>query len=74
MLLYESMTHAEKALVRAGRDAEVMRLRRTFQETMRPSLVDAIEGLTDRTVVSFMSANDIDPDAAAEIFVMDRAV
>jgi hypothetical protein len=24
--------------------------------------------------VSFMSANDIDPDAAAEIFVIDRAV
>ena len=40
---------------------------------MRPSLVEAVEGLTERTVVTFMSANDIDPDAAAEIFVMDRA-
>jgi hypothetical protein len=49
-------------------------MRRTFQETMRPSLVAAVEGLTDRRVVSFMSANDIDPDAAAEIFVMDRPV
>ena len=41
---------------------------------MRPSLIEAIEGLTDRTVVSFMSANDIDPDAAAEIFLMDRPI
>ena len=74
VLLHDSMTHAEKTLVRAGRPAEVLQMRRTFQETMRPSLVEAVEGLTDRTVVSFMSANDIDPDAAAEIFVMDRAV
>jgi uncharacterized protein YbcI len=68
------MTHAEKTLVRAGRPAEVLQMRRTFQETMRPSLIEAVEGLTDRTVVSFMSANDVDPDAAAEIFVMDRAI
>jgi uncharacterized protein YbcI len=74
VLLHESMTHAEKTLVEAGKHAEVLQIRRTFQETMRPSLVEAVEGLTERTVVSFMSANDIDPDAAAEVFVMDRAV
>ena len=74
VLLHESMTHAEKSLVKAGKHAEVLQMRRTFQETMRPSLVAAVEGLTGRTVMSFMSANHIDPDAAAEIFVMDRAV
>ena len=74
VLLHDSMTHAEKTLVRAGRSAEVLQMRRTFQETMRPSLIEAVEGLTDRTVVSFMSANDIEPDTAAEIFMMDGAV
>ena len=74
VLLHDSMTHAEKSLAQAGKHAEVLQMRRTFQETMRPSLVEAVEGLTDRTVVSFMSANDIAPDAAAEIFVMDRPV
>jgi len=74
VLLHDSMTHAEKTLVRAGRPAEVLQMRRTFQETMRPSLIEAVEELTDRSVVAFMSANDVDPDAAAEIFVMDRAV
>ena len=74
VLLHDSMTHAEKTLVQAGKHAEVLQIRRTFQETMRPSLVEAVEGLTERTVVTFMSANDIEPDAAAEIFVMDRAV
>ena len=74
VLLHDSMTHAEKTLAQAGKHAEVLQIRRTFQETMRPSLIEAVEGLTDRTVVSFMSANDVDPDAAAEIFVIDRAV
>src|SRR4051794_38410572 len=41
---------------------------------MRPSLIEAVEGLTERTVVTFMSAHDTEPDAAAEIFVLDRAV
>src|SRR3954453_10966390 len=74
VLLHDSMTHAEKTLVQAGKHAEVLQIRRTFQETMRPSLVEAVEGLTERTVVTFMSPNDIEPDAAAEIFVLDRAV
>jgi uncharacterized protein YbcI len=74
VLLHETMTHAENTLAQAGRHKEVLRVRRTFQETMQPALVTAVETLTDRTVVSFMSANGIDPDAAAEIFVMDRPV
>ena len=68
------MTKGEKSLVHAGKAAEVLQIRRTFQETMRPELVEAVERLTKRNVVSFMSANDIDPDAAAEIFLLDRAL
>jgi uncharacterized protein YbcI len=74
VLLHDSMTQAERSLVHAGKKAEVLLIRRTFQETMRPALVGAVESLTERRVVSFMSANALDPDAAAEIFVLDRAV
>ncbi len=74
VLMHDSMTHAEQTLARAGKEEEVLRIRRNFQETMQPSLVEAVESLTERKVVTFMSANAIDPDAAAEIFVMDRAV
>jgi uncharacterized protein YbcI len=74
VLLHDSMTHGERSLVQAGKEAEVLQIRRTFQETMRPSLVDAVESLTERRVVSFMSANAVDPDAAAEIFVLDQAI
>lgn len=74
VLLHDSMTRAEKTLVQAGKNDEVLRLRRTFQETMRPALIEAVERLSERTVVSFMSTNDVERDAAAEIFVMDRPV
>jgi uncharacterized protein YbcI len=74
VLLHDSLTKAERALVQAGRDAEVLQLRRTFQETMRVDLVAAVERLTEGKVQAFMSANHIAPDTAAEIFLMDRDV
>jgi uncharacterized protein YbcI len=52
VLLQDSVTHAEQTLAQAGKEAEVLRIRRSFQETMRPSLVAAIEGLTERNVVT----------------------
>lgn len=74
VLLQDNMTKGEKSLVHAGKGAEVLQIRRTFQETMRAELVEAVERLTRRNVVSFMSANDVDPDAAAEIFLLDQAI
>jgi|SRR5690348_1778239 uncharacterized protein YbcI len=74
VLLRDGMTTAERSLVRAGREAEVQRLRRAFQDTMKADLVDTVERLTSGKVVAFMSANHSAPDVAAEIFVMDGAV
>jgi uncharacterized protein YbcI len=74
VLLRDNMTKGEKSLVHAGKAAEVLQIRRTFQETMRAELVEAVERLTKRNVVSFMSANDVNPDAAAEIFLLDQAI
>jgi uncharacterized protein YbcI len=74
VVLRESMTQGERALVRGGKTAEVLQLRRAFQDTMSGDLVAVVEGLTERTVQAFMSANHIDPDAAAEIFLLDGEV
>jgi hypothetical protein len=41
---------------------------------MSGELVAVVEGLTERTVQAFMSANHIEPDAAAEIFLLDGEV
>jgi uncharacterized protein YbcI len=74
VILRDGMTQGERALVRGGKDAEVLQLRRAFQDTMHAHLVDVVERLTARTVRAFMSANHIQPDAAAEIFLLDGAV
>jgi uncharacterized protein YbcI len=74
VILQDSMTKAERSLVEAGKHAEVLQLRRSFQETMRDDLVAVIEQLTESRVNAFMSANHIAPDAAAEIFLLDSRV
>jgi uncharacterized protein YbcI len=74
VILQEGMTKTERALVRAGKDTEVLRLRRILQDTMSVDLIAAVERLTSRTVQAFMSANHVAPDTAAEIFLMDGAV
>ena len=74
VMLRDGLTKAEHALIRNGKEAEVLHLRRTFQETMRSDLIEVVERLTAARVEAFMSANHIAPDAAAEIFVMDRPV
>ena len=71
VILEDGLTKAERALVRDGKRDEVLRLRRAFQDTMSDDLIAAVERLTNRTVQAFMSANHTEPDAAAEIFLLD---
>ena len=74
VVLRDSMTKGERALVIGGKEAEVLQLRRAFQDNMRHDLVAVIERLTERNVEAFMSANHTDPDAGAEIFLLDGDV
>ena len=46
-------------------------MRRAYQDAMRTDCIAAIEDLTSRTVAAFMSANHIDPDLAAEVFILN---
>jgi uncharacterized protein YbcI len=57
--------------VRSGHCDSVLEMRGRFQQAMRDAAVAEVEALTGRRVVSFMSTNHIDPDLAAEIFVLD---
>ena len=74
MILQDGMTKAERSLVAAGKEAEVLHLRRSFQETMRVDLIAAVERLTASGVQVRMSANHVEPDMAAEVFLLDRSV
>lgn len=38
---------------------------------MRDELVEAVERLSGHKVIAFMSQNHIDPDLAAELFVLE---
>ena len=74
VILRDGMTKGERALVIGGREDEVLQLRRAFQDNMRQALVAVIERLTERHVEAFMSANHTNPDAGAEIFLLDGDV
>jgi uncharacterized protein YbcI len=70
VVLEDTLTKGERVLVEHGREAEVLSIRRTFQETMRRELSVAVEQLTGRRVEAFMSTNHTAPDYAIEIFIL----
>jgi uncharacterized protein YbcI len=74
VLMQDTLTKGERSLLAAGQADFVLDTRHRFQRTMRDDLVAAVETLLQRTVIAFMSTNHMDPDMAAEIFVLQPAV
>jgi uncharacterized protein YbcI len=70
-VMHDVLTSAEKALASNGRDGEVAEMRHLFQDGMETEFRSAVERLTGRMVIAFMGANHLEPDLAAEIFVLD---
>jgi uncharacterized protein YbcI len=73
VMLEQTLTKGEQVLVDKGRGENVLALRHEYQEAMREESSDKIAQLTGRNVTAFMSANNLDPDLAAEIYVLDGA-
>jgi uncharacterized protein YbcI len=71
VLLADTLTNGERALADNHNSELVLRTRQEFQRLMRQDLIAAVEGLTKRRVIAFMSENHIDPDMAAEVFVLE---
>jgi uncharacterized protein YbcI len=69
ILMQDTLTKAERSLLKAGQGDFVLETRNRFQQTMRNDLVGAVERLSHRTVIAFMSTNHMEPDMAAEVFV-----
>jgi uncharacterized protein YbcI len=74
VVMEASLTEAERSLARSGDREAVLEMRHRFEETMRLELVTAIEALTGCRVEAFMTSHHVDPDLAAELFVLDRPV
>ncbi len=65
---------AERTLIDAGRDDAVRETRSAFQDAMRPQFTAAVEEMTGRRVVAFMSQNHVNPDLAVEFFQLGDAI
>ena len=72
VILKDTLTKGERTLVASGRAEKVLDLRFEFQGAMSAEACARVEGITGRRVVAMMSTNHIDPDLAAEIFVLDE--
>lgn len=71
VMLEQTLTKGEQSLVAKGRIDKVLEIRHEFQNAMREECSDKVAELTGRTVTAFLSANHIDPDVGAEIFMLD---
>jgi len=69
----DALTKGEKSLVHHGRPEAVLSIRKTYQETMAQEAISVVEELSGRRVTAFMSNNNIDPDLAVEIFILQPA-
>jgi len=69
--LEDIYTPAERTLIDAGSAETVKQTRQAFQMAMRKPFSDAVEEITGRKVIAFMSQVHFDPDMAAEIFVLE---
>ena len=71
VMLEQTLTKAEQSLIHHGREDTVIEMRRAFQDAMEDESSEKVAELTGRKVVAMMSANHLDPDLAAEIYVLD---
>src|SRR5215213_3738579 len=71
VVMGDMLTKAERKLVESGKADLVLNIRHEFQRTMRQDLIAAVEMMTERKVIAFMSDNHIDPDMAIEAFVLE---
>lgn len=64
-------TDVEKTMIELGRSSDVHETRGQFQQAMRHTFVEAVERLSGRTVIAFISNHHIGPDLAVELFWLD---
>jgi uncharacterized protein YbcI len=71
VFLEDIYTPVERTLIEAGRHDAVRDTRQVFQQAMGPAFSAAIEEISGRKVIAFMSQVCFAPDMAAEVFVLE---
>jgi len=72
-VLEHILTDREDDLIERGSSGEVIDGRVAFQTRSEDEFTTAVERLTNRKVVAFMSANQTTPGVACELFFLDAA-
>ncbi len=73
-LMEDTLTKAEKTLLRSGRGDAVSEVRAALQETMRDEMVRGIERLTRRRVRALTSGADFAGDVISDLFLLGEPV
>jgi uncharacterized protein YbcI len=71
VVLQDTLTKGERALVAAERAPEVIQTRSALQEIMRERLTALVEDNIERKVIAFLSADHVDPEVALEFFLLE---
>jgi uncharacterized protein YbcI len=69
-VLRGGFTRAEQTLLENGHADAVHEQRRYLQQAAKSKFVGAVEAITGRRVVAFISGTEHDPDVHAEVFVL----
>ena len=73
-VMRDGLTTVEKTLLEQGRGDAVREMRAAFQDAVSDRFTGAVEELTGRTVLAFMSQAHVAPDLAIEVFFLDGTV
>jgi uncharacterized protein YbcI len=71
VFLEDIYTLVERTLIDAGQPDTVRQTRQAFQDAMTDRFTKAIEEITGRKVIAFLSQVHFDPDLATETFILD---
>ena len=69
-LLGDVYTDVEKTMIEMQRKAMVEETRSAFQQAMERRFINAIESITDRRVLKFISTHHVGPDLELELFLL----
>ena len=64
-------TDAEKTMIELQRHTIVAETRNAFQQAMQEKFIGAVERLSGRRVIAFMSDSNVGPDLEIELFVLE---
>ncbi len=73
-VLENALTRGEQQMADHGERVQAVENRRTFQRLIREEAKGAVEELTRRRVVAFLSDHSLDPDIGFEAFVLEESL